>query len=130
MKISKTRLKEIIKEELSGLGESDETIVSPNQNAQIELQSLANQLSAPENFVSMVRQAIAAAASTHADAEAQALGFMIEALHLLLPQQPDTEDPVVDDAEALVLGKDGPPSPEKVAQLRRQLKHGFEKWRK
>jgi len=128
MKISKTRLKEIIKEEIAGLGEGDES----NQDAQVRLQRVADALGAREGFVAKVRDAIAAAASTHARAEEQALGFMIEALELLLdPAAEDTapEDDA-DDVEALVLGKDGPPSPEKIARQQRQLDYGFDKWRK
>jgi hypothetical protein len=45
------------------------------------------------------------------------------------------DDEIEDDRQAheeptLALGKDGPPTPEKIALQRRQLKHGFEDWRK
>jgi hypothetical protein len=80
MKITKTRIKEIIKEELGSLRET-------TQDAQVRLQRLADQLGADENFVATVRESIAAAASTHANAEIQALGLMIKALEMLSPMQ-------------------------------------------
>jgi hypothetical protein len=148
MKISKTRLKEIIKEELSGLGrgnsadrkwasnpnnpefEGDES----NQVAEIRLQRVADSLGAGEDFVAMVREAITNAVSSEGMGWDRALGTMVDALEMLSPMQeadtPDEEEPEEDEEEPLVLGKDGPPSPEKIAQQRRQLKHGFKKWRK
>ena len=128
MKISKTRLKEIIKEELSGLGEGDEAGIPPH----VRLQQVATSLGASEDFVAKVREAIAAAASTHARAEDQALGLMIEALESLLPAEELSDDDVeyADDEEALVLGKDGPPSAQDIARQRRQVQYGFEDWRK
>jgi hypothetical protein len=104
MKISKTRLKEIIKEELSGLGESDEAGIPPH----VRLQQVATSLGASEEFVASVRAAITTATSTPEGTGAdKAMQQMVTALELLLPQQPDTEDPVVDDAEALVLPDEG-----------------------
>ena len=148
MKISKTRLKEIIKEELSGLGEggrADRMWASnpgnpefegdeSDQDAEVRLQRVADSLGAGEDFVAMVREAITNAVSSEGMGWDRALGTMVDALEMLSPMQeadtPDEEKPEDDEAEPLVLGKDGPPSPEKVAQQRRQLKHGFEKWRK
>jgi len=105
MKITKQRLKEIIKEEFEATVSESERIVSPNQDALVELQDLANQLGAGDDFVDRIRDAIAAATATQTSA--QALELMIDALRMLQPQQPDTEDPVVDDAEALVLPDEG-----------------------
>ena len=130
MKISKTRLKEIIKEELSGLGEGDEAGIPPH----VRLQQVATSLGAGEDFVAMVREAITNAVSSEGMGWDRALGTMVDALEMLSPMQeadtPDEEEPEEDEEEPLVLGKDGPPSPEKIAQQRRQLKHGFKKWRK
>jgi hypothetical protein len=72
MKISKQRLKEIIKEELSGLGEGERAdrmwASNPSnpefegdesdQDAQVRLQQVASSLGAGEDFVAMVREAI------------------------------------------------------------------------
>jgi len=143
MKITKQRLKQIIKEELSGLGEGDSAdrkwASNPSnpefegdetdQDSQVRLQQVASSLGAGEDFVAMVREAITNAVSSEGMGWDRALGTMVDALEMLLDHEPDIEEPV-DDDEALVLGKDGPPSPEKIAKQQRQLKHGFEDWRK
>ena len=78
MKITKQRLKEIIKEELSGLGEGDSAdrkwASNPNnpefegdesnQDAEIRLQRVADSLGAGEDFIAMVREAITNAVSS------------------------------------------------------------------
>jgi hypothetical protein len=148
MKISKTRIKEIIKEELGGLGEGDSAdrkwASNPsnpefegdesNQDAEVRLQQVASSLGGGEDFVAMVREAITNAVSSEGMGWDRALGTMVDALEMLSPMQeadtPDEEEPEEDEEEPLVLGKDGPPSPEKISRQRRQLKHGFEKWRK
>ena len=178
MKLTKQRLKKIIREELSGLGEGDSAdrkwASNPSnpefegdesdQDAQIRLQRAAASLGAGEDFVAMVREAITNAVSSEGMGWDRALGTMVDALEMLSPMQeadfPDADargrawsrsldpkiqfdgsevspdytlkyrDGFMDEEEPLVLGKDGPPSPEKIAQQRRQLKRGFKKWRK
>jgi len=148
MKISKKRLKEIIKEEISTIREGDSAdrkwASNPNnpefegdesdQDAQVRLQRVASSLGAGDDFVAMVREAITNAVSSEGMGWDRALGTMVDALEMLSPMQetdaPDEKEPEEEEEEPLVLGKDGPPSPEKIAQQRRQLKHGFKKWRK
>jgi len=148
MKLTKQRLKEIIKEELNGLCEGDSAdrkwASNPNnpefegdesdQDAQIRLQRVADSLGAGADFVAMVREAITNAVSSEGMGWDRALGTMVDALEMLSPIQeadtPDEKEPEEEEEEPLVLGKDGPPAPEKIAQQRRQLKHGFKKWRK
>lgn len=193
MKISKTRIKEIIKEELSGLGEGDSAdrkwASNPNnpefegdesiQEAEVRLQQVASSLGAPEAFVATVREAITNAVSSEGMGWDRALGTMVDALEMLSPIQEghdyegeeddarlDANDRASEDAKADAAA--GRPiedegsqsqrievdrrhqhiydraykaarekeerfvgvSPDKIAQQRRQLKHGFEKWRK
>jgi len=101
MKISKTRLKEIIKEELSGLGEVEKT----DQDAEVRLQRVASSLGAHEDFVAKVREAITNAVSSEGMGWDRALGTMVDALEMLSPMQegdePDEE--ASDDDDALVL---------------------------
>ena len=119
MKISKTRLKEIIKEELSGLGEGDSAdrkwASNPNnpefegdesnQDAEVRLQLVASSLGAGEDFVAMVREAITNAVSSEGLGWDRALGTMVDALEMLSPLQeadtPDEEES--EDEETLVL---------------------------
>jgi len=87
MKISKQRLKEIIKEELSGLGESDEARDASLAKAQ-QLTDIATPLGG-KKFAGLVNQAIAsAAAGLNTD---DARGKMAEALEILSGLQ-ETED--------------------------------------
>jgi hypothetical protein len=114
MKISKTRLKEIIKEELSGFdGES-------NQDAEVRLQQVVTSLGAGEDFVHKIRDAIAEAAATQT--RARALELMIEALEMLSPMQeadtPDEEES--EEEEALVLPDLGAAG---VKKSRERMKH-------
>jgi len=139
MKISKKRLKEIIKEELSGLGEGDsadrkwasnpnnpefegdETTVPPH----VRLQQVATSLGAHEGFVAAVRAAIATAVSApESTGTDNAMMEMVAALEMLAPvQEADTPD----EEEPLVLGKDGPPSREKIARQRQGVKRASAK---
>ncbi len=195
MKISKTRLKEIIKEELRGLGEGDSAdrkwASNPNnpefegdesnQDAEVRLQQVVTSLGAGEDFVHKIRDAIAEAAATQT--RARALELMVDALEMLSRQlspmqeghdyegeEDDafldandraSEDAKADAAAGRSIEDEGSQSqrievdrrhqhiydraykaarekeerfvgvsPNKIAQQRRQLKHGFEKWRK
>ena len=116
MKISKTRLKEIIKEELRGLGEGDES----NQDAEVRLQQVVTSLGAGEDFVHKIRDAIAEAAATQT--RDRALELMIEALEMLSPMQeadtPDEEES--EEEEALVLPDLGAAG---VKKSRERMKH-------
>jgi len=134
MKISKTRLKEIIKEELSGLGEGDSAdrkwASNPNnpefegdesnQDAEVRLQQVVTSLGAGEDFVHKIRDAIAEAAATQT--RARALELMIEALEMLSPMQeadtPDEEES--EEEEALVLPDLGAAG---VKKSRERMKH-------
>ena len=114
MKISKTRLKEIIKEELSGFdGES-------NQDAEVRLQQVVTSLGAGEDFVHKIRDAIAEAAATQT--RARALELMVDALEMLSPMQeadtPDEEES--EEEEALVLPDLGAAG---VKKSRERMKH-------
>jgi len=191
MKISKTRLKEIIKEELRGLGEgasADRKWASnPNnpefegdessQDAEVRLQQVVASLGAGEDFAHKIRDAIVEAAATQT--RARALELMVDALEMLSPIQEGhdyegeeddafldaneraSEDAKADAAAGRSIEDEGSQSqrievdrrhqhiydraykaarekeerfvgvsPNKIAQQRRQLKHGFEKWRK
>ena len=101
MKISKTRLKEIIKEELSGLGEGERAdrmwASNPSnpefegdesdQDAEVRLQRVATSLGAGEDFVAMVREAITNAVSSEGMGWDHALSTMVDALEMLSPLQ-------------------------------------------
>lgn len=101
MKISKTRLKEIIKEELGGLGEGDSAdrkwASNPsnpefegdesNQDSEVRLQQVASSLGAGADFVAMVREAITNAVSSEGMGWDRALGTMVDALEMLSPMQ-------------------------------------------
>ena len=134
MKISKTRLKEIIKEELRGLGEGDSAdrkwASNPNnpefegdesnQDAEVRLQQVVTSLGAGEDFVHKIRDAIAEAAATQT--RGRALELMIEALEMLSPMQeadtPDEEES--EEEEALVLPDLGAAG---VKKSRERMKH-------
>jgi|6_EtaG_2_1085325.scaffolds.fasta_scaffold98561_1 hypothetical protein len=134
MKISKTRLKEIIKEELSGLGEGDSAdrkwASNPNnpefegdesnQDAEVRLQQVVTSLGAGEDFVHKIRDAIAEAAATQT--RARALELMVDALEMLSPMQeadtPDEEES--EEEEALVLPDLGAAG---VKKSRERMKH-------
>jgi len=114
MKISKTRLKEIIKEELSGLGGVSD------QDTEVRLQQVVASLGAGEDFVHKIRDAIAEAAATQT--RGRALELMIEALEMLSPMQegdaPDEEES--EEEEALVLPDLGAAG---VKKSRERMKH-------
>jgi len=138
MKISKTRLKEIIKEELRGLGEgasADRKWASnpnnpefegdeSNQDAEVRLQQVVTSLGAGEDFVHKIRDAIAEAAATQT--RARALELMVDALEMLSRQlspmqeadTPDEEES--EEEEALVLPDLGAAG---VKKSRERMKH-------
>jgi len=137
MKITKQRLKQIIKEELSGLGEGDSAdrkwASNPSnpefegdetdQDSQVRLQQVASSLGAGEDFVAMVREAITNAVSSEGMGWDRALGTMVDALEMLLPAEELSDDDVeyADDSEALVLPDRGRAGVEKSLQnLQRQ----------
>jgi hypothetical protein len=111
MKISKIKLRRIIKEELSGLGEGDSAdrkwASNPSnpefegdetdQDSQVRLQQVASSLGAGEDFVAMVREAITNAVSSEGLGWDRALGTMVDALEMLSPtQDPDATAPEED----------------------------------
>ena len=148
MKISKTRLKEIIKEELSGLGEgeradhmwadnpantsrpADADSAAGYPNAHAALADIATQLGG-EEFAATVSQAIAAAAGgLNTD---QALDLMSKALHelsqkLSLPmQEADTPD---EKEEPLVLPDRGAAGVKKSRERLKQQANDAERRKK
>ena len=152
MKITKQRLKEIIKEELSGLGEGDrgdrDWASNPSNplyaaeddeaagyaSAHADLADIATRVGGSE-FASAVSKAIVHATSTPDSLGGpEAMDMMAAALKTLTLSMQETDDPDEEDTpdedeeEPLVL--QGDPTPEQTAALRRKLKYGFEKWRK
>jgi len=94
MKISKQRLQEIIKEEL--------TIVREDNTA-TRMTTLATELGG-EEFARLINQAIASAAGDLSTRQAE--GFMVKALEILQPAEELSDDDVEyadDEEEALVL---------------------------
>jgi len=101
MKISKTRLKEIIKEEFSTIREGDSAdrkwASNPNnpefegdesnQESEARLQQVATSLGADADFVAKVREAITNAVSSEGMGWDRALGTMVDALEMLSPIQ-------------------------------------------
>ena len=147
MKISKQRLKEIIKEELSGLGESggemtpgdrdwannpantsrpaDADSAAGYPNAHAALADIATQLGG-EEFAATVSQAIAAAAGgLNTD---QALDLMSQALQMLSPlQEADTPD---EKEEPLVLPDRGAAGVKKSRERLKQQANDAERRKK
>ena len=137
MKISKQRLKEIIKEEFSTIREGDSAdrkwASNPNnpefegdesnQDAEVRLQQVASSLDAPADFVATVREAITNAVSSEGMGWDRALGTMVDALEMLSPMQeadtPDEEESD-DDEDALVLPDRGAAG---VKKSRERMKH-------
>lgn len=143
MKISKTRLKEIIKEELSGLGEGERAdrmwASNPSnpefegdesdQDSQVRLQQVASSLGAGEDFVAMVREAITNAVSSEGLGWDRALGTMVDALEMLSPmQEGDTPDEeATDDDDALVLPDRGAAGVKKSRERLKQQANDLER---
>ncbi len=98
MKISKTRLKEIIKEELGGLRESVESNAA--------LAAISAQLGAPPSFAAAVSEAIMIATATPDSLGGDdAVMAMVDALQLLLgdPGEEVVHQDDDDEVDALVL---------------------------
>ena len=143
MKISKQRLKEIIKEELNGLGEGeradrmwadnpantsrpgDADSAAGYPNAGAALADIATQLGG-EEFAATVSQAIAAAAGgLNTD---QALDLMSQALQMLSPlQEADTPD---EKEEPLVLPDAGAAGVKKSRERLKQQANDAERRKK
>ena len=139
MKITKQRLKEIIKEELTavregdfaGHAENDGAASSESNTSQVRLQQIANELipdpAKAQLFTAAIRRAITEASSGFVVQDV-ALGFIVAAMeeHLLDPSAGDTASPdddveYADDSEALVLPDRGRAGVEKSLQdLQRQ----------
>ena len=147
MKISKQILREIIKEELSGLGEGDSAdrkwASNPNnpefegdesdQNAEVRLQQIANDLGAGEDFVTAVREAIITATSTpDSTGGDDAMVKMVAALEMLSPLQeadtPDKEEPK--DKDTLVLPDAGAAGVKKSRERLKRQANDLERQKK
>ena len=90
MKISKKRLKEIIKEELSGLGESQETRGAPPNEDALRLADVATRVGGSE-FAAAVSTAMIHAISTpESTGGPQAMGMMAAALKTLTLSRPES----------------------------------------
>ena len=131
MKISKQRLKEIIKEELTavregdfaGHAENDGAASSESNTSQVRLQQIANELipdpAKAQLFTAAIRRAITEASSGFVVQDV-ALGFIVAAMeeHLLGPSAGDTASPDDDfDDDPLVLPDRG------QAGVEQSLKH-------
>ena len=121
MKLTKQRLKEIIKEELQNLNEVD------RGQWVIERDGVTSD----EKYLSRgLRWGPQNRAEVH-EFKQEAEGVLRAALEMgKIDSGRVTDMAVVDDADEEALHLKGDPSPEKIAQLRRKLKYGFEKWRK
>jgi len=142
MKITKQRLKEIIKEELSGLGEGERAdrmwASNPSnpefegdesdQDAEVRLQRVASSLGAGEDFVAMVREAITNAVSSEGMGWDHALSTMVDALEMLSPlQEADTPD---EKEEPLVLPDAGAAGVKKSRERLKQQANDAERRKK
>ena len=148
MKISKIRLKEIIKEEFSTIREGDSAdrkwASNPNnpefegdesnQDSEVRLQQVASSLGAGADFVAMVREAITNAVSSEGMGWDRALGTMVDALEMLSPIQeadtPDEEEPEEDEEEPLVLPDRGAAGVKKSRERLKQQANDAERRKK